>query len=543
MTERFAVASIGRRGLLLGMAGAAGAGVLAGCRTEGGRPTAPQQSADTEALLPTFQQIAQQSPDLDAGDQEIPVAFFAYPADRFTSTIDKPLAGDTITSAAESIGPIPPPADRNAYWRGLNERLGGELEMIITPGADYIQKLQALVAGDTIPDVVQIKPMMPNLPSLLQAKFTDLGEYLSGDAVLDFPNLAAIPSYAWEACIYGGVLYGVPFAQPLLSNGLAMRSDIVKELGLSTTLDDGQQFLDWCAELTDTKGGRWALSRPERILQYVVAPMVGSPNTWRIDGDTFVSEYETEEFAEALTIVRQMWADELFHPDSLTNLPPDLFTSGKVVTDQNGLTAWSGGSARSSDQDYELEMVVLPKWDGGGVCPMNQLNGIYTYASIRQNEPEQVRKILAMMNWLAAPVGSEEHLYSSYGEEGVHFSFNDDGDPVPQGNVDETKLPRTYLGRGAPYIYSAGDPGYAQTQFDYHQAVKPTSNPYPARGLFSPTDLNKGGQLRAQLFDELNAVIAGRKTVDDWSRAVEDWKSQGGATIAQEYQESRQQNA
>lgn len=145
-----------------------------------------------------------------------------------------------------------------------------------------------------------------------------------------------------------------------------------------------------------------------------------------------------------------------------------------------------------------------------------------------------------MVNWLAAPIGSEEHLYASYGEEGVHFDFNDAGDPIPTSSVDETKVPTSYLGRTSPYIYSVGDPDFARTQFDYHQAAKPNSVPLPTRGLFSPTDLNEGGSLRNLIFDDIFAVIADRKTMADWPDAVENWKSHGGDTIAEEYSDSLQ---
>src|SRR5690606_19666295 len=198
-----------------------------------GGSTSPTDSGPAGgAVLPTYQANAQVSADLDAGDPEIPQAFFAYPAARFASTSTAPLAGETISSAAESVGPVPSGAANNQYWQGLNERLGGTLEMIITPGAEHIAKVQSLVAGGDLPDIVQLKPATPNLPSLLEAKFADLSEYLGGDEVLNFPNLAAIPSYAWESCIFNGKLFGVPYAQPLLSNGLAVRADVAKSLDL-----------------------------------------------------------------------------------------------------------------------------------------------------------------------------------------------------------------------------------------------------------------------------------------------------------------------
>ncbi len=35
-----------------------------------------------------------------------------------------------------------------------------------------------------------------------------------------------------------------------------------------------------------------------------------------------------------------------------------------------------------------------------------------------------------MLNWLAAPFGSAEHYFRTFGEEGVDHTINGDGDPV-----------------------------------------------------------------------------------------------------------------
>ena len=47
-------------------------------------------------------------------------------------------------------------------------------------------------------------------PAFLDAKCTDLTQYLAGDAIRDYPNLAAIPSRSWKGALVNGKIYGVP---------------------------------------------------------------------------------------------------------------------------------------------------------------------------------------------------------------------------------------------------------------------------------------------------------------------------------------------
>ena len=47
-------------------------------------------------------------------------------------------------------------------------------------------------------------------PELLRAKFADLTEHLSGDAVKEYPFLANLPTESWRTCVFNGGIYGLP---------------------------------------------------------------------------------------------------------------------------------------------------------------------------------------------------------------------------------------------------------------------------------------------------------------------------------------------
>jgi hypothetical protein len=70
--------------------------------------------------------------------------------------------------------------------------------------ADYITKLATVMAGNDLPDIMMIPGVTAQNPGIayvtqfLEAKAADLTPCLAGDAAKDYPNLAALPSFAWK---------------------------------------------------------------------------------------------------------------------------------------------------------------------------------------------------------------------------------------------------------------------------------------------------------------------------------------------------------
>lgn len=94
----------------------------------------------------------------------------------------------------------------------MNDLIGVDVQWQNQDGNTYDQKLGAVLASSDIPDVVVIPGwnMGGKIPSAIIGKFADLGPYLSGDAIKEYPNLAAIPTDAWQRSLFGGKLRGLP---------------------------------------------------------------------------------------------------------------------------------------------------------------------------------------------------------------------------------------------------------------------------------------------------------------------------------------------
>ncbi|RCK71239.1 hypothetical protein DT076_01965 [Desertihabitans brevis] len=71
-------------------------------------------------------------------------------------------------------------------------------------------KFDTTVAGGDLPDVVYVPTDVAQLPRLMEAKFHDLTELLSGDAVAEYPALANLSPDLWRGCVFNGRIWGIP---------------------------------------------------------------------------------------------------------------------------------------------------------------------------------------------------------------------------------------------------------------------------------------------------------------------------------------------
>ena len=53
----------------------------------------------------------------------------------------------------------------------------------------------------------------------MAAKAVDLSDHLAGDAILDYPNLANIPTDCWDVGRFNGRIYGLPSPRGAVSRG------------------------------------------------------------------------------------------------------------------------------------------------------------------------------------------------------------------------------------------------------------------------------------------------------------------------------------
>jgi putative aldouronate transport system substrate-binding protein len=235
-------------------------------------------------------------PDLPATDGGVPAVYYKYPASPAKINDATPGDGGTVKAFNWLAGAAPPDLDKNSYWQELNTRLGVKLDISFTPSADYAARVATTVAGGDLPDLMPLSVSdVPQIDQLLKAKFQDLSQWLSGPAIVKYPNLAALPTSSWRNVIYNGGIYAVPYSLPVAQSIPMVRKDILDKLNLPTpTLADGMAFLDFCQSVTDAAAQQWAFGNFNAPLQMAQA-MAGVPNEWRVESGKFISMYQTDE--------------------------------------------------------------------------------------------------------------------------------------------------------------------------------------------------------------------------------------------------------
>src|SRR5699024_2239899 len=183
--------------------------------------------------------------------------FLKFPADPVDMGRPTPLSGGKITALCTLDGGAPAtPMKNNRYWQELNKRIGGTYEPTLVPADQYASKFATVVAGDELPDIATIPTGTPSLPKLLETKFADLTELLSGDGIAEFPSLANIPPSTWRNTVFNGRIYGVPIHRGNAGSVLLSRDDLRESLGATGDVTDADSFVALCEEVTSEKDER-----------------------------------------------------------------------------------------------------------------------------------------------------------------------------------------------------------------------------------------------------------------------------------------------
>lgn len=527
--------TISRRSLLMGGMGLGAFAVLglAGCSNEGRGGGA--LTGNATVALPTYVPYDGVPMDIK-GTDGVPDTMLKYPASPQKVTSGQPGDGEDVGIFGMTNTPVPPGADKNAYWQELHERLGFALTIALTPAGDFSDRFQTTVAGDRLPDIFEMFPGdVPGLPSLLEERATDLTEYLSGDAVKKYPFLANIPTESWQSCVYNGKIFAVPVPRgPAQSGVFYARQDWFEAEGIDPNVTSAEEFYDLCKELSG--GNTWALGR---VPLGHIRQMFEIPNGWSEDGGKLTSANLHERQQEALELGRRLVADGFVHPDGVPATQPQRKTwlvNGTIRMLDDTFSAWPDFSNYPIDENFRLSVAPPPLAEGGGTAGIHLGAPVQNITSISKKSAGRVEALLDVINYLAAPFGSEEHLFRTYGVEGVHHEL-DGTDPVltDQGRT-EIQLGLKYVVEGPWVNFQAGDPDVAQAEHDAQAAVVPTAVANPVQGLFSDTASRKGGQIGEKLASVESDILAGRKPVTAWADGAKAWAKGGGDTIRDEYQ-------
>ena len=511
---------------------AAGSGLLAAC----GGSAAPTTGGAGSVALPDYIPSTLVTADLPATAEGVMAGFYSYPSAPTTAFTTKPAEGlGTVSVLTNILTPVPPAAGSNAYWQEVQNRLGATLDITMTPQADYLSKLSAVIASGELPDLTLISARLAHRGDVLTKLGANLSEFLSGGAVKDYPFLANIPTDAWLATAYGGGIYAVPIPRAVVGTILFARTDLLRARGLDTAPASYADFLAVAKGFSDTRASRWAFGSPKGVITFV-GNMLGVPNVWRAEGGKFTSEHETPERKEAIARAAELAKAGYFHPDAMTGKLQvrDLFGNGSVAFNADGYAAWD---TLVKTYNVEVGAVAAPRYDGGGVAAHRAGTTAFAITAITNTDKARVEQLLRVCDWLAAPLGTAEYMFRKFGVEGTHYTL-ENGTPTltDKGKV-EVKLPLEYV-VDAPHVLGPGDRARVDAQRAYQEKVVPTILRNPSEGLYSATATDKAGEL-SKIIDaaELD-IVSGRKPIAHWDETVAQWRKAGGDAARAEYEKA-----
>ncbi|MFI5568288.1 extracellular solute-binding protein [Streptomyces sp. NPDC051740] len=531
---------------------AGGMPLLAACGgSDGGSRDGTTSGKDAKKILPAYVASNVVTPDIPSKNGS---------AVGFTSKLD--LAG-LKTSVPKKLGkggkvtimsPFwgSPPKDGNAYYTSMNDLIGVDVVWQNQDGNTYDQKLGAVLASSEVPDVVVVPGwnMTGKIPSAIIGKFADLGPYLSGDAVKDYPNLAAIPTDAWQRSIFGGKLRGLPMPSSYVSGIVPLyRQDIFEKEGYEVPRSC-DEFMALAKDATNAKAKRWACLDMKWTAFNAFGVLSGNEKSlgWNEVDGKLVYRIETEEYLEALEWTRKLFAAGVVHPDaelgkSNASDPGPKFAAGEFLIYNQDMSQWWSRTAEQATQNPEFKIWGMDFFghDGGDPTLWAQ-NPASIFAFVNKKASESViRDVLAVANVTAAPYGTKEYMATNYGVEGTHYTVKD-GVPTKtdQGNIDVMNA-YVMVASPAATIAHPDFPEVAKGQVEWQQRMgaftrKPS---FYGMQITEPARWTNLSNDFEQLEDD---VVRGRKKVSDVQQAVSDWKSKGGDELRDWYKKILDEN-
>jgi putative aldouronate transport system substrate-binding protein len=466
-----------------------------------------------------------------------------------TSVPEKLGKGGKVTIMSPFWGS--PPKSGNAYYKAMNDLIGVDVQWQNQDGNTYEQKLGAVLASSDVPDVVVVPGWNMNgkIPTAIISKFADLGPYLSGDAVKEYPNLAAIPTDAWRRSIFGGKLRGLPMPSPWAPSIVPLyRKDIFDKEGYEIP-KSCDEFMALAKEITNARAKRWACLDMKWTAFQAFGVFSGSekPLGWNMVDGKLVYRVETEQYLEAIEWSRKLFEAGVVHPDSKMGKnapdPGPKFAAGEFLIYPNNISQWWGRTAEQAQQNPEFKIWGMDVWGHDGGNPTiyaEQPAGIFAFVNKKASE-SVIRDVLAVANVTAAPYGTKEYMMTNYGVEGTHYTVKD-GVPAKtdQGNI-EVMNAYVMVDGPAATIAHPDFPEVAKGQVEWQQRMGAFTKKSTFWGM-QITEPNRYTNL-ANDFEQLeDDIVRGRKTISDMQQAVSDWKSKGGDKLRDWYKQILDEN-
>ncbi|WP_392839693.1 extracellular solute-binding protein [Streptomyces sp. LN500] len=524
---------------------AGGVPLLAACG--GGSGSGSKEGTTTgkalKKVVPNYIPSNLVQPDV-AGVNGSSPGFTKLPDPLVTSVKSAPGKGSAFRVMTPLWGTVP--KKNNPYYTAVNKAVGATLNFDPQDGNTYQDKIGAVLAGSDIPDVVTIPGwnMQGQIRNAITAKFADLSPYLAGDAIKKYPNLANIPTGAWQYSVFGGKLRGLPMPSPIIGNAIFYRKDLIGSGAVPASADD---LLAFGKEYTDAKKKVWAFDDLWVCIGKIFGLLPDAPHYWKLENGKLVHKIETQEYREALAFARKLHDGGYVHPDAEAGKDADSkirFTSGHVLMYNDGTGGWKGMVTEQAAANAKFDMQALDFFNQDGGKPVlwqDDPAGIFTFLS-KTLPKAKIEEFLAIADFAAAPYGTKEFMLTNYGVQDTHYTIKD-GVPTftPQG-IQEAQPSTTVFIASPPHTVAFPDEPQLVKDYAGWMARQAPNIKKPLFFGMQVVEPQRYASLYTPFDDLQKDIRRGRKKVSDVDAAVTTWKNSGGDKLRAWYQDILDKN-
>ncbi|WP_026553930.1 sugar ABC transporter substrate-binding protein [Arthrobacter sp. 35W] len=550
MTRTSQAAGFSRRNFL-GLAGLSVGAVAFGSALTGcgsGAKSSGGAAASSELTLPTFKEFTGITADYAGNAQGLEAGYINMPKP-VVSVTGKPLTGP-VTVLSETFETMAPAMTDNPYWQRLNTALGGTFDMQIVEdiGDGYPAKFATILASDTLPDLMWIPPNqgIPNVGPMLEAKFQDLTPYLSGDAVLEYPNLAALKPDSWRTAVVNGKIWGAPIPSTPFGQVMVGSKNTWASVG-GLNAKNADEFMEKAKELTRPNEKKYALEPAYINMLHMITEWLGAPNGWAVNEDrTLTHLYERDEYVAGIEYAAKLFAAGVFYPDvAVTDVKSKVVNGTIAAAVTAGPRDLKG--YRRLDPTHETEILVPFSFDGKVKPTYDMGYGTVGYTAFKKTDEKRIKEQLALINYLSAPFGTAEYLQKNFGEEGKDFTFDDKGNPIltEDGlkNLPGVTSALNIMASPESVLFNPGFPEDTKYINETEKKLLEFAWRNPTNGTYSDTNAKVGPKIQKPVRDKTIDIITGRANISEFADVLKRWKSEGGDKMREEYQAALSKDA
>lgn len=468
----------------------------------------------------------------------------------------------TITAMKFGYGELPP--NDAPGVKLINERFNVDYQINQVPQPSYGEKLSAVLASGSIPDMLAFEaPDISNryVKFAKQKAFLPLDDYIK-----EYPSLAAVPEFVWSQFKVDGKIYAIPKYYPRFNVLPMIRQDWLDNLGLKTptNYEELKQVAIAFTKNDPDQNGKndtYGIVLGKEIVPNYNLGAYWDPAAWyhKNDKGQFIPGIISNARKEQI-----QWFADLYIENAITrdfaimdgNASNKEFYSGKAgifIGTPRGMIQANADSLLQLDPKAKFTFMAPAEAPDGsqGLASTSGFIGFMTISAEAGKDPEKVRRILEMtevprtiipldqsnpenkdFDWLLGGLGQGYDMVN--------------GTAVPKPNALQDGLrPSSFLLDDVPWpkkesdkVYKYANPildAVVQEMVKLHGSSKFYGSPHYA--VYSPTQVSKGNELNKFILDEQSKMITGQRPVSDWDAMVHEWMAKGGAQWIEEVNE------